>query len=71
MRKALIKVEPGGAPYPLPLHPPFIVLLWGIISPLASPPPPFHRPSPLVFSVAFQDGGHEVNFFSFADQPSQ
>ena len=27
---------------------------------LSSPaPPPFHRPSPLVFFVAFQDGGHD------------
>ena len=22
-------------------------------------PPPFHRPSPLAFFVAFQDGGHD------------
>ena len=30
MRIALIKVEPGGEPYPPPLHPPFTVLHWGV-----------------------------------------
>ena len=29
-------------------------------------PPPFHRPYPLVFLVAFQDGGHDQSTSEFS-----
>ena len=37
-----------------------------LLSSLLPAPPPFHRPSPLVFLVAFQDGGHDQSTSEFS-----